>query len=781
MVKLNPQLIAGSALLAGNATIASGNKYVFWDKGASASAKYWIEDIDLDNGSAWRGPYFLNRSHEAAPAQVQATMISQLGQSQSVVDSSKPVEVAAGRLALSASQIEQGEFAKIQGQLASTNGIKISVRKTGWYRISLNDLILAGLDSNVNFKKLQLFANGQEQPMLLAINKNGSIDSSSAIEFYGEALNTEATDSRTYWLVSGKKAGLRVEQINAPGTSSTNRNFTQTIERRDRSIYYAALLNGDAENFFGAVVSAAGIDQTLNLPHLDSGAGGEAVLEINLQGVSQMAHTIRVQLNGTTLGTFDFASQLQGSTRMRVPHALLREGINTVRLASQNGQSDLSLVDYIRLSYQHTFTADDNLLQLTANGGEQVSISGFTSKSIRVFDVTNAASVQELIGRIDDGVVSFTAQGSGQRRLLAMTSDKALSPAKIVANQVSTWKDANNAADLVMITTAELMNALQPLKQARQAEGYKVAVVDVEDIYDEFNSGNKSVTAIKDFLSYAKTNWRLAPHFVLFAGDASYDPRNYLGFGENDRVPSKSVDATYIESVSDGWFADFNNDGVPEMAIGRLPVRTADELTGVVDKLVKFKASKTADAAVLISGKNDGYNFDQASALVKDVLPSDIKIEEVKRSESDTEIAKAQTHDAITNGVKIVNYFGHGSINLVQDNLMTSEDAEGMTNDSLPVMVMMTCLTGYFQDASLDSIAESWLKARHGAIAVWASSGLTIPTGQTQMAQEFYKQIFRQKGGITLGDATLKAKSVTTDNDVRRTFNLFGDPTMKMR
>jgi hypothetical protein len=784
LAKLNAELIAGSALLAGNARLAAGNKYSFWDKGASNDAKYWIEDIDVDNGSSWRGPYFLSQSNESAPAQVQATMISQLGQSQAVVDSSRPVDFAAGNLALSASRVEQSEFAKIQGQLASLDGIKISVRKTGWYRISLNDLMVAGLNTDINFKKLQLFTGGQEQPMLVSLAKNGSIDSSSAIEFYGEALDNDSTDTRTYWLVAGKKVGLRVAQINAPGSSSTNRNFTQTIERRDRSIYYSALLNGDAENFFGAVVSQSGVDQTLNLPHLDSGAAQEAVLEINLQGVTQIAHGVQVQVNGSNIGNFTFTSQLQGTAKMRVPHALLREGINTVRLASQNGQGDISLVNAIRLSYQHTFAADDNVLQLTANGGEQVRISGFTSKAIRVFDVTSPSNVQELIGKIDEtnaAAVTFTAQGNGQRRLLAITDEKALTPAKLAANQASNLKDSTNAADLVMITTQELMPAIKALKQARQEEGYRVALVDIEDIYDEFSAGNKSVSAIKDFLAHARTSWRVAPRFVLLAGDASYDRKNYLGFGDNDRVPSKSVDATFIEAASDGWFADFDNDGVPEMAIGRLPVRTAEELAIVVDKLIKFKANKTADAVVLISGKNDGYNFEQASNSLKDVLPSELKIQEVKRGESDTETAIAKTKEAISKGVKVLNYYGHGSINLVQDNILTSEDAAETNNESLPLMVMMTCLTGYFQDASLDSIAESWLKVRHGAIAVWASSGLTIPTGQTRMAQEFYKQIFRQKASLTLGEAAMKAKTVTSDADVRKTWNLFGDPTMRIR
>ena len=48
------------------------------------------------------------------------------------------------------------------------------------------------------------------------------------------------------------------------------------------------------------------------------------------------------------------------------------------------------------------------------------------------------------------------------------------------------------------------MDSLQPLKKLRESQGLRVALIDVEDIYDEFSFGNKSPKAIKDFLSISK-------------------------------------------------------------------------------------------------------------------------------------------------------------------------------------------------------------------------------------------------------------------------------------
>jgi hypothetical protein len=92
-------------------------------------------------------------------------------------------------------------------------------------------------------------------------------------------------------------------------------------------------------------------------------------------------------------------------------------------------------------------------------------------------------------------------------------------------------------------------------------------------------------------------------------------------------------------------------------------------------------------------------------------------------------------------------------------------------------------LNGYFHDPVLDSLAESLLKARGGAVAVWASSGMTLPQHQAEMNRTLYRLIFA--GGLTqpltLGDAIGNTKSETSNLDVRRTWILLGDPAMRLR
>jgi hypothetical protein len=110
-------------------------------------------------------------------------------------------------------------------------------------------------------------ADGQELPILVT-GERWKFRLGDAVEFYGLGLDTASTDARTYWLVVGSNPGKRIGQV----TSGANRlgagAFPQVVERKDRTIYFAALRNGDKENFFGAVIAGAPVDQALTLKHL---------------------------------------------------------------------------------------------------------------------------------------------------------------------------------------------------------------------------------------------------------------------------------------------------------------------------------------------------------------------------------------------------------------------------------------------------------------------------------------------------------------------------------
>jgi hypothetical protein len=798
--RITPEIVAGSALIAGNkTTLTAGNAYAWWDAISKdkQDAQYWLEDIDIDGKSTLHGPITPKRIAGLPAEQSTAALLSRIGKGQPRMTQVAPNQTAPARP--SQKQVET------QWGFTGKSAVKLTINEEGWYRVTQGELLAAGLDQKTDPRNLQLYLQGGEQAMLVVGEQDGSFDQTDAIEFYAYGQDIPSTDAHTYWLVSGKEPGKRIVVSRSEAKRGGATTFSYTVERKERTIYFSSLKNGDEENFFGRVITPQPVDQELRLQHLDRTSQEDGVLEVALQGVTDLPtfgpdHQVKVTLNGTLVGSIIFDGRQHPVERFGVPHSLLKEGENVVTLVAEGGPSDISLVDFIRITYRHTYTADQDVLRMTVGETKLVgpivqqsqTIDGFTNASIRVVDITNPNEPQELIGQVEErkgGGFAVTVQvvDGAPRTLMAFTDERIKRPASITIKQASNWRDKNNRADLLIITHRTFVESLAPLTAIRRRQGFAVETVDIEDVYDEFNFGEKSPQAIKDFLAFARTSWKLAPRFVLFAGDASYDPRDYLGAGDFDLVPTKRIDTTYLETASDDWFVDFNDEGLAEMYVGRLPVRTPVEATVLVSKIVNYdsvnpKMPIAKESVLLIADRNDGFDFEAASHRLSELIPSGITAQEIFRGRLDDATAKKQVIDAISAGQTIVNYTGHGSTN-VWRNLLTTSDIQSLNNQQkLSLFVAMTCLNGYFHEPVIESLAEGLLKSeRGGAIAMWASSGLTEPAQQALMNQQAYRLLFAVGSGLTIGEVTARAKASVSDGDIRRTWILFGDPTTRLK
>ena len=98
------------------------------------------------------------------------------------------------------------------------------------------------------------------------------------------------------------------------------------------------------------------------------------------------------------MGEVVFEGQSRSEVTFSIPHSYLLEGDNVVTLVSQGGETDVSLIDEIRLTYWHSYTADGDSLRFTAQGREQLTVDGFSQTPIRVVDVTDPNMVLEVRG-----------------------------------------------------------------------------------------------------------------------------------------------------------------------------------------------------------------------------------------------------------------------------------------------------------------------------------------------------------------------------------------------
>jgi hypothetical protein len=849
-VEVTPSLVAGSALFAGaTTTLRAGRSYAWRDvlSPNSPPPQYWLEDVDLNGQHTLHGPVTPVGAEigSAPPALSPAPLLRGLGMRP---QPGAAVFPATGTAAPSQVNPDQGQTlpggparlpvnlrttaAQLQTQwaLAAGPAVKIGVRNEGWYRVTQPALVAAGLNPNVNPRNLQLFMDGQEIPIIVRGGTNGLLGPQDAIEFYGLGLDTPWTDTHTYWLIAGTQPGKRVTggesqpgvqgpivprtgplpfrlggQLDLGGQlppklpeadlggafqfGQISSSFSFAVERKDRSVYFAALKNGDAESFFGPVISANPIQQILNVQHLAGSAPGEAQLEVALQGATDGPHQVSIQLNGFTIQSPVFSGQERGITTTQIPQAWLHEGPNQVMLTGGGGDTDVSLVDHVRLTYWHSFTADGDALECTAPGGQALTLHGFSDPRIRVMDITDQENIEALPGVIRrEGAgyrIAISVQGAGNRTLLAFSEASIQTPFTVIPNHPSNWHETGRGFDEVILSNAAFLDSLKPLQALREQQGLSAAIVDAQDIYDEFTFGAKDPAAIKNFLAAASTNWVNPPRFVLLVGDASFDPRNYLGLGDFDFQPTKLVETSFLKTASDDWYVDADGDGVPEIPIGRLPVRSVADAQAVVSKIVGYEQGNGtgigAMNVLLVTDHDNNLNFEAVSSQIKSLLPSNAQVTEILRGQMDDATANRTLLAKLNEGQTLVNYVGHGSVELWQGNLLTSEEAGTLTNGShLSFVVTMTCLNGYFQDLYTESLGEALLLARKGgAVAVWASSGLTDPAGQAALDTALVGNL--SGNTLTIGQATIVAKKAVTDPDIRHTWILFGDPATKLK
>lgn len=771
-IPVNRSIVAGSALVVGPRTaLTAGRTYEWLDRLRTVphGLRYWIQEIDVRGRSVWHGPFAVLANHSQradtrGPRWLRSPTLSRLEHV-----ASPTASVIVPRVA---DPNADGTAPSRPWHPSGSVAVKLAVDHEGWYRVSLASLARLGLDVS-DPGRLHLLAEGRDQAI--------EVDAT-WLQFYGLGLDTPSTETRVYWVVDAQPGGPRIPTVPFEGGDAGPADFPTAVERQDRTVYFASLLNGAQPNFFGDLVSPTVAHESLDVEQLSSTDG--ATVEVALQGVTDGPHAIQVSLNGNTLGSMSFDGR--NNAVATFPAAAVAEGANDVALGS-SGQADLSLVDHVILSFHHTFMADSDQLRFTAPAGSQVTVGGFDSSAIRAVDVTDPAAPIELTTVVDGGPTAFFATvsllGAGSRTILAFAAARIQAPSSAAAAHPGALDVATSGADMVVLTARAFDPAVAPLVAERRRQGLRVKVVNVEDAYDAFAFGETDPGAVRDLMSYAARTWRVPPRYLLLFGIGTYDPRRYLG-GTPDVVPTRLVDTARMETGSDAWFTDLDGDGVADVATGRIPVRTVDEARAVVSKLIAYDTSSPSGSVLIPTDVGDTYDFAGAADRLAQRVPAPLSVVRVARGDPGS---KAMLIDAIDRGQTVVNYVGHGSVDLWRGNWLTADDAGALTNTGhLSLFVTMTCLNGYAYDPFEASLGEALLTAPAGAVGVWGSSAVTDPANQSVVNQALYGLLFdpgRPSGlsAMAVGEAAREALATVTDHDIRVSWVLLGDPSMVLR
>jgi Peptidase family C25 len=770
---LTPGLIAGSALRA-TADLKVGRSYVWIDRTSPAGGTYWVDSIDMNGKTVTFGPMTTHTG--PTPNGGSSPLLSDAIRSSSLAGQTQPLVHLRG----ADSPPVPGDLAQ-QWLNAAGSAAKVLVRDSGVYRVPAEQLFTSGIPVGADVSAVQLWTSGVPVSFRAITADGAHLQPGDAIEFYGRGIDTRYSGTRLYWVTAGL-GGQQLMTTQAPVPSvDAGKSFAETLEIRQRLYYFSGVKNGGAEKFFGPQVSSTGLTRVFPTPALDVFSSTSGALTVAVQGLTAGPHSISVVLNGVLLGTLTGVNTNLMSKTFVVPVSQLHAGDNTVVLVAQS-TTDIDVESYQQLSYPRQYLGLGTPLQFTAPGGSSVRLQNFGVKTTRVFDITNPEASVELSVSVDpanqSGSVVNVPSSSETHTLYAFQAGDEIPLLDVQSNVASQWHSFAGA-QLVIIGHATLLATVQPLVEQRQREGLTVAAVDVQDVYDEFSFGEKDAGAIRAFLQYAAQKWTIAPRYVLLVGGATYDPRDYLNNPGLDLVPTNLIETVFLETGSDGAFVDFAAPKSPGIAIGRWPVTSPSDAALVMNKTLGRVPLTSKSTLLLVHDTDTTTKFSAASAQVRSAV-SPWLVQEIARGTGTDAAIHTAVIAAIRSGPAALDYQGHGAEDFWNGNLLSDEDASVLANSGQSLLFSAaTCFNGYFVDIGRTSLAQAMLLTEGGgAWAAWASSGMTSPVEHSQLSSDLLEAAVVD--GLTLGDASVRAKSTITDPDVRNTFHLFGDPSARM-
>jgi hypothetical protein len=713
--------------------------------------------------------------------------------------------------------------------IGEQSNYKILVNQDGIYQLTYTDLQATGLPvESLDPRTFQLSNQGSEVAIYVEGESDGSFDNLDYILFYGQKMPTKFTDINVYWLTWGEDSGLRMSTIDGTpgGTETVPTSFQTTLRVEENHLYRSNSSSGpDNDHWYWNSVyamapsSPAVGEYAFILQNLSTEPDISATVRGLFKGCSaDPQHHTLVYLNNLNNNDYliddaSWASQAEYPFESVVSQTCLVEGGNKVFVkAPLDGgiTQDIFYVNWFEIDYYRTYAAEGNVLFFDGDqaGEWEYHLTGFTTDDLEAFDVTMPSSPIRIlncdISNDTTYTLAFEHSIQAEHCYLALASDQRLSPLSILQDTPSDLRATTNGADYVVITHADFATAVQPLVTHRAARGLRTAVVDVQDVYDEFSYGVFEPEAIREFLEYVYTNWTSpAPSHVLLVGDGQYDFKNNLVYNEANYIPPylADVDPWMGETAADNRYVCVSGSDIfPDMHIGRLPVKTADQADTMVAKILNYEqgpAGGNWNRKVLFVADDPDIAADfhaLSDNILNNFLPGPYKADKVYYglTHLTSSGANSAVINAINEGRLLVNYIGHSSVNYwAYEHLFNVDDIASLSNNGrLPVMVPMTCQDGYFihpspSGSDSSSLGESMVRASGGgAVASWSPAGMGVASGHDFLNQGLYEAIFFD-AVKQLGPAATQAKlhlyqETGSYRDLIDTYVLFGDPALEL-
>ncbi len=713
--------------------------------------------------------------------------------------------------------------------------MRIEVTKDGIFKIpaeTVNQMVSIDL---IDPTELRLFGTGGEVmdqghnydglefaeiPIYVQGESDHSFDSGDYILFYGRDrddydINLEIepnhyynpySQAGVYWLTFGEGDTdperidtVALDNISSSRTTArTKYHYEEESVRRDddgfdwysKQLGYQGTSVTDYSFSFNATDLAPEYEQTFRI----------TMRELAVPGVNTNRHQLDVFINNNSV-----LSNSWNGPYYRTFYGdgtFSQSGTNSLILRLTRTTSTNILLDYYELEYYKKLIKREGQYRIDiadSDIGDNVEyeFGSSYSSNLMAFEVDDFDNVTLRPIINDEGNFSFVGNGNFNTRIYVVSTSDFYTPDVV---ELYNAVDLTNTTtrEVIIITPEEFLSGAEDLKSLYLEQyGFNTQIALQQDVFNQFSGGMPDPCGIKMFLEHACIDESdNAPTYVVLLGAGVYDWRNFA----NSTVPKNKIIAFQIGTVtSDDYFVYFTDEDHPEMAIGRYPAQTVDDLELMVGRVRQYLENPTEGYwknKVLILA-DDQYNSgainqvdhtNNAQINAEQISPA-VYVDKVMAIEYELDAfsAKPQVRDLvvdkINDGVLVFYYTGHGAPHVLGDEkYLTISDIPLLQNDDkLPLFIAASCSVGNFETYETTCLAEEMLRADNGgAIASLAGTCETTGTSNTNLMGVFLEQMCnsRKSLGLSLMNAKAISNNSNSNSGNNERYALLGDPVL---
>ena len=678
----------------------------------------------------------------------------------------------------------------------------------------------------INPKHLELVNKGKSIPIHFVGENDGSFDHGDYFEFWGERLhgsslspttqeNNDApyyhpyTDKNVYILRLLNKAGNRMA-LEDGGLREINLSIINKPDAFDQTVHFERQLvanrlsNQISQNnysfyredvLFWKAINAPAMDRTpfvLEYPINSNTRHFNAKLSLwglTYTNTSSLDHHARVWINTALIAEHRWSKQNEQIFENINPlgNFHLFHGANDLFIDLSGdttmGDREQVLLDYFTLTYWREYKTDTNFLKFNKPSNSPIGIyqfelHNFTDDDVYVYKLGTSVLTNLTIQPLSDlDIPPFTIKfqtyiNSEGVEFAALAENMKKKVHSFAPDYPSDLKNPFQQAEYLIITNRDFLQSEGALlfQQIWQSRGVNTKIVDVQDIYDEFNHGIVSPYAIKEFFKYAYLNWT-EPRFnhVLLLGGGIFDKRSQADIDMFDIIPIYNI-WTYRNGAtpSDNWYACIiGDDPVPDFHISRISVFEANQILPIAQKSQHYLENRNfhdkwhSNVTLVGGGKIDDSTdifAQQNERIRKHSIPRHYQANRVYTTVTlESPLYLGRTFELlgrINDGTTYVQFLGHGGGRIWADyNLLVMNDVRTLRNTNYPFISSLSCFAASFETRGISSIGEVFIsEPNKGAIAHFGFSGLGLITqiedSGNYLADAFFNKNINSFGAI---------------------------------